>query len=65
MYNPVKKEICKCNVYTGDEDKIMCNQIYTSETTNIAFGQNRLHIFDTASGKFTGAKCYDFEGIEL
>ena len=61
QFDQHKREICKCNVYTGDQDRFMTNQIWEGEEEIIAFGLTRLHIYDKTLGKFTGVKCYDFQ----
>lgn len=37
----------------------MSNWVWTDAEHALAFGVNRLHIFDFVLNKFTGAKCYD------
>ena len=61
LFDDHKKEICKCNIYTGDQDKFMGSYVYWESNTVLAFGQQRLHVFDKMTKKFTGCICYDFE----
>jgi hypothetical protein len=59
LFDSEKREMCKCNIYTGDLDRFMTNQLSFGEQL-IAFGLTRMHIFDFNVKKFVGVKCYDF-----
>ena len=50
----------RCNIYFGDVDKVLTNQLYLSDDLIIGFGVERMHFFDRKTQKFT-ARCYDFE----
>ena len=61
LFDVGKKEICKCNIYTGDSDRFLTNFIFQDGPDFLAFGETRFHIFSSTHQKFTGAQCYDFE----
>lgn len=61
LFDDQKREICKCGIYTGDQDKFLNSYIFQANNFQLAFGQTRVHIFDKSSKKFTGVTCYDFE----
>ena len=45
LFDLYKREICKCNIYTGDEDRMLTNFVWNGEQSLI-FGETRLHIYD-------------------
>ena len=60
MFDDNKKDVSRCSIYCGDQDRILTNQMHVGADEIIAFGHFRIHIFDRKTQKFT-AMCYDFE----
>lgn len=54
-----KRDVSRTNIYTGDFDRVLTNQIYIDDDEIIGFGVERMHLFDRKTQKFT-ARCYDF-----
>ncbi|TNV84359.1 hypothetical protein FGO68_gene7478 [Halteria grandinella] len=59
LMDDLRRDVSRCSIYTGDFDRMLTNQLYMSENEIIAFGVERMHIFDKRNQKFT-ARCYDF-----
>lgn len=66
LFNDVKREVTKTDIYTGDQDRYMSNQQARdkSRSETIVFGAGRIHIFSQKQRKFTGASCYDWETLD-
>jgi hypothetical protein len=54
-----KRDVSRSNIYIGDMDRILTNQLHIDENEIIGFGVERMHLFDRKTQKFT-ARCYDF-----
>lgn len=67
LFNDIKREVAKTDIYTGDQDRLLSNQLARdpSSSETVVFGSGRIHIFNHRQRKFTGASCYDWETIEL
>ncbi|CDW71656.1 UNKNOWN [Stylonychia lemnae] len=60
LFDDFKKDISRVSIYSGDIDKILTNQVFIAEDEIIAFGENRIHLYDRKTQKFK-AMCYDFQ----
>lgn len=66
LFNDIKREVTKTDIYTGDQDRFLCNQFGRLPGSDeiILFGAGRIHFFSHRLRKFTGASCYDWETVD-